>query len=237
MPPDPLSADVVLRRSAGDRWSIVVMAAVLAVPVVGCVAGAVVVAPASIGLAVFLAAMAAFAGALAYLVIDEARVRWTTRLRLGRDGLGLELPARRGYVRLVPVDEVVPWVRIEGVESRAEAFRAIGTTVVQRAYALRLADGGRIVLGADRRMVDPFFARAAEAIADHTELPVVDRGMVDGEPGFLMIRGQTVPGWDAAALEPSAAAKRVRQERRAWQLVGWAVGLALLARALAALLG
>lgn len=236
-PTDPSSATVVLRRSAGDRWAIAVMAAILVVPAAGLVVGAVVVARSAMGLAAFLAVMAVFCGGLLAMVVDEARVRWTTRLSLGPDGLRLALPGRRGYIRHAPVHTVVPWGSVAGVETRAEAFRSIGTTVLQQAYALRLADGSRIDLGADRRMVDPFFAAAADAIAARAGVSLVDRGMVDGNPGFLMIRGQSVPDWDAAALAPAAAATRSRQERRAWQLVGYAVGLALLARALAALLG
>ncbi|MEO8084548.1 MAG: hypothetical protein ABI780_12055, partial [Ardenticatenales bacterium] len=228
---------VTLRRSAGDRWAIVVMAALLVVPALGLVVGTVAVARTSAGLAIFLGATAAFVSGLAYVVVNEARVRWTTRIALEPDGLHLTLPARRGYVRQAPVRAVVPWPSVAGVETRSEAFRAIGTTVLQQAYALRLADGGRIVLGADRRMVDPFFAGAAEAIAARARTTLVDRGMVDGDPGFLMIRGQAVPEWDASPLAPAAAATRTRQERRAWQLVGWAVLLTLAARALAALLG
>jgi len=236
-PADPSPATVVLRRSAGDRWAIAVMAAILVVPAAGLVVGAVVVTRSSTGLAVFLAVMAVFCSGLFALVVDEARVRWTTRLSLGPDGLRLSLPGRRGYVRHAPVHSVVPLGSVAGVETRAEAFRSIGTTVLQQAYALRLADGSHIDLGADRRMVEPFFAAAAEAIAARAGVSVVNRGMIDGNPGFLMIRGQSVPEWDAAALAPAAADTRTRQERRAWQLVGYAVGLALLARALAALLG
>jgi hypothetical protein len=52
---------------------------------------------------------------------------------------------------------------------------------------------------------------------------------------MLMLRGQTVPGWDAAPLPAPLAEQRQRQESRAWQLVAIVLGIAALVRLLASL--
>lgn len=230
------NAPLVLRRSAGDRWSIVAMAAVMVMPVVALAAGAVALAGQSTGAAAFLLVMAAFLASLAMLVVGEARVRWGTRIELDGPTLRLALPARRGYVAHPPVHADLSIASIASVDTRAEAFRSAGTTVIQRAYALALADGTRVVLGADRRRVDAFFASAAEAIAARAGSPIRDLGTVDGTPGMLMLRGQTVPGWDAASLPAPMAEKRHRQESRAWRLVAIVLGLAALVRLLASVI-
>jgi len=230
--PTPL----ILRRSAGDRWSIVAMAAVMVAPVVALVAGAVALAGQSTGAAAFLMVMAAFLASLAVLVVNEARVRWGTRIALDGPTLRLSLPARRGYVAHPPVHADLPIASIASIDTRAEAFRSAGTTVIQRAYSLALVDGSRIVLGADRRLVDAYFASAAAAIAERAGIAIRDIGTVDGAPGLLMLRGQTVPGWDEAPLPVLLAEKRERQEGRAWKLVTIVLLITALVRLLASFL-
>jgi hypothetical protein len=84
-------------------------------------------------------------------------------------------------------------------------------------------------------MVAPFYGEAADAIAQAAGIEIRDLGTVDGHPGFLLITGQTVPGWDAESLPQAAAETRVRQERNAWRLVWATLGLLFLVRFVVAL--
>ena len=220
---------LVLRRSAGDRYGIAIMAALVLGAFAALAAATTMTSPRLPGFGVFLGLMALLLGAVAALVVREAMLRWRTRIVLRDDAVALSLPGLRGYVRAAPVERELPYAAIAAVETRLEAFRALGNTVAQRAYSLVLADGSRVGLGADRRMAAPFFAMAAEAIAARAGVPIRDLGAVDGRAGVSMLWGQTVPGWDAPPLSPGAAGRRVGQERRAWQLL-W---LVLLAAALA----
>jgi len=230
-----MQAPVELRRSAGDRYGILAILALMGLVFAALALLGLAIAAESPGLAVFLLAMAAFIGAMTALVANEARVRWGTRITIDGDSVRLKLPGRRSLVPQAPLDREVPLAAIQAVDTRLEAFRAAGNTVLQRAYALALDDGSRIVLGGDRRMVSPFYTQAAEVLAARAGAPVRDLGTVDGTPGLLMFWGQTVPGWDAEPLAPAQAETRVRQERRAWQLVSIVVFVFLLVRLLVAL--
>jgi hypothetical protein len=192
MPIDAAPA-VELRRSAGDRYAILVMEAVILLGAVALLGGALAVAGRSPGAASFLLLMGVFVAGLAALVGQEALVRWRTRITLVGDRLRLRLPGRRGYVAQAPLDRELPLSAIEGVDTRLEAFRSAGTTTLQRSYSLALRDGSRIVLGGDRRLLDPFYAGVAETVAVRAGVPLRDLGTVDGEPGFLMLWGQSVP--------------------------------------------
>src|SRR5690606_39445874 len=66
-------------------------------------------------------------------------------------------PKRRGYIAFEPVNEAVSRAAIAAIETRAEAYRGMGTIAIQRVFALVLKDGRRIMLGADRPMIAPFF--------------------------------------------------------------------------------
>ena len=77
-------------------------------------------------------------------------------------------------------------------------------------------------------VADTMTAKLAEAAT----LEIRDLGTVEGDAGFLMLTGHRVPTWGAAPLAPEIATKRVREEARAWRLVG----VVLLACALLVLL-
>lgn len=227
-----------LRRGQGDVVMMWVMAGLLGfATLMVSIAGLALVNDGE-GAAVLLIAIALFMGAMTWLVCDEALSRAGTRVALdGAGGLHLKLPGRRSYVGQAPVSAVLPLATVRGIETRLEAFRALGNTVIQRAYVLILADGGRLALGADRRMMAPFFGEAAAAIAQRTNLPIADRGAVDGAPGFAMIWGASVPDWQAPSLPQAASEKRVRDEQTAWRVVAIVVGAAMLIGALARALG
>jgi len=158
-----------------------------------------------------------------------------TRVTLGGDGvLRLRLPRARSYVPQASVDRALPIASVRGVETRVEAFRSAGNTVTQQAYALVLSNGERILLGADRRMLEPFFGRAAKAIAQAAGQQMRDLGTVDGDPGFILVTGQSVPDWSAPGLAPAVAQKRVRDEQAAWRIAmivaSIAIGIGVIAR-------
>jgi hypothetical protein len=216
-------APIELRRPAADRYGILLIAGVVGFgALMLAVAGLALAAdPATQGggAAVFLLVMAGFLGALLLVLGNEALARWRTRIRFDGDALQLYLPRRRSYVPAPTVDGRLPLSEIEAVETRTEAFRSAGNTVLQQAYALRLADGSRLLLGADRRWMAPFYGQAAATLAERTGTPIVDLGTVDGQAGKLMLRGQQVPSWEAESLPPALAETRVRQESRAWQIL------------------
>jgi len=165
--------------------------------------------------------------ALTYYVYREAHARASTRIIINGETLELRLPAQRSYAPQEKTETTLPLSSVRAIEKRAEAFRALGTTVVQSAYALVLTNGRRIVLGADRRFTQPFYENAAIAIAAHTRLAIQDRGLVDGDAGFLLISGQRTPGWEAAPVAAGALQKRIRDEAVTWRVVSILVGAGL----------
>ncbi|MEP7314529.1 MAG: hypothetical protein ABI859_18240 [Pseudomonadota bacterium] len=142
----------------------------------------------------------AVALALAWMIVGETVS--ALRLRIAGDAvdLRLHLPPRRGHVLLPTVDESIPLASVKGIEVRHEAFRQFGIVAIQRAYRLLLSDGRSIVLGADRQMKKTVFERAAQAIALRTDLPIRERGMVEGAPGVLAAWNTSVPDWSAESL-------------------------------------
>lgn len=173
---------------------------------------------------------------LAYYVFREAQARTFTRIAINWRTLELRLPAQRSYVAQEKLETSLPLAAIKAIESRAESFRALGNTVLQYAYSLVLDDGRRIVLGADRRFISPYFQNAAGVISNNVKIPIRDLGLVDGDPGFLLLSGQSVPAWDAAPVARDTMQKRFRDEAAAWRWVsiitGAALALGMLARAL-----
>ncbi len=210
-----------------------------------------------VGMCAFLVLMLAFAGwaimsdgedlgalliiwalpfvALTYYVYREAVARSFTRIAINWQTLELRLPAQRSYVPQEKLETSLPLSSIQAVESRAESFRALGNTVLQYAYALVLDDGRRIVLGADRRFISPYYQNAAGVISNNIKSPIRDLGLVDGNPGFLLFTGQSVPAWDAAPVPPTTMQKRFKDEAAAWRwvsiIVGAALAIGMLARA------
>lgn len=179
-----------------------------------------------------------FAAPFAWLggyVYREASARGFTRIAVDAAGVQLRLPARRSYVPLEKVETSAPLSAIRAIEARTEAFRALGTTVLQRAFSLVLTDNTRIILGADRRFTQPYFQSAASTISAQTQIPVRDLGLVDGNAGFLMIAGHSAPPWDAAPVAPATMQKRYSDEgqglRIAFIVTATALAIAALARA------
>ena len=181
-------------------------------------------------------AMTVIAGinvALTFVMIREAIGQWQVRIGIDADGVDLCLPPGRGHARLTRVDRRVAFEAIEGVETRRVMFRTAGLATTQRSWAIRLRDGTRIELGADRDLQAPFFGPAAEAIAGTASVPIRDMGAVDGRPGFLLVWGASQPEWNTPSLTPDAIGARDRAASLAWRIAAAAAMLAVIARVLA----
>ncbi len=174
---------------------------------------------------------------LTYYVYQEAAARSFTRITINNGVLELRLPAQRSYVPQEKVETTLQLSLIKAIEARTESFRALGTTALQFAYALVLADGGRIVLGADRRFTSPFYQEAAGVISNQLQMPIRNLGLVDGNPGIALLTGQKLPAWDAAPVAPATLQKRFKDEAAAWRVVSIIAGASLAIGALARAFG
>ncbi len=227
-----------LRRSQGDRLGIWVMAALTGFVPLLLAFGALAALAEGEGIGGgLLLVFALMMAPLSYLVVREAVARSTTRITIDAAVLRLNLPAQRSYAPLPALRETIDRKNIDSIETRTEAFRAAGNTVTQRAYALVLSGGRRIVLGADRRMADAYYEQAAHALSLALEKPIREIGTVDGDAGFLMFFGQSAPAWDASPLPAAAGEKRVRDEQTAWRFAWIVVAAAMLIAAVARLAG
>lgn len=218
---------IELKRGVGDQifiWFVVGICALL-VLMFGFVGSALMADGEAMGGIFFLFALP-FIGLTLY-VYREAHARAFTRITINSGNLDLRLPEQRSYVAQERIETSLPLSSIRAIDVRAESFRALGTTVLQYAYALVLNDSRRIVLGADRRFITPFFRDAASIISNQVQIPIRDLGLVDGTPGFLLVSGQTVPGWDAVPVAPETMQKRFKDEAASWRTVSLIVGAAL----------
>jgi hypothetical protein len=170
---------------------------------------------------------------LACLIGAEATAAFRLRIALDGETLRLVLPRRRGHVALPEVGRAIPLASIAAIETRTEVFRQFGVAALQQVWRLRLTDGSAVVLGADRQMKPALFGAAAEAIAAWAKKPIVDLGMVDGDPGFLAIVGTSVPLWSAPSLPAEEMDRRRIAAARAFQILTASITLFMIARLIA----
>jgi hypothetical protein len=223
-----MSAIIELKRGSGDQFFIWLMVVMFAFVVAMFVftGGALLADGEDMGW--ILIVLALFMGGLTFIMYREAAARAFTRIAINWQTLELRLPSGRGYVPQEKIGTSIPLASIKAIESRVESYRQIGTTALQFAYALVLDDGRRIVLGADRRFLTPYFQNAAEIISNNVKIPIRDLGLVDGNPGFLLVAGQSAPPWDAAPLAPATVQQRFRDEASSWR-IAWLIASAALA--------
>ena len=223
-----MSAIIELKRGSGDQFFIWLMVVMFAFVVAMFVftGGALLADGEDMGW--ILIALALFMGCLTFIMYREAAARAFTRIAINWQTLELRLPSGRGYVPQEKIDSSIPLASIKAIESRVESYRQIGTTALQFAYALVLEDGRRIVLGADRRFLTPYFQNAAGVISNNIKIPIRDLGLVDGNPGFLLVAGQSAPPWDATPVPAATMQRRFKQEESGWR-VAWLITSAALA--------
>lgn len=174
---------------------------------------------------------------LTLYVYREAAARSFARVRIEQQNLHLRLPARRSFVHDAKLETSLPLSAIAAIEHRLETFRGSAGLVLQHAYSIALKDGRRILLGADRPMLQAFYAEAADTIAAQAGLAIRDLGVVEAKAGFLLLAGQGTPPWDAAPLPAPEAEKRLRNAGIAWRVLGLLVTAVLLIAAYARMLG
>lgn len=174
---------------------------------------------------------------LALYVYREAAARSFARIRVDPQSLHLRLPGRRSFVHEAKLETSLPLSSIAAIEHRLETFRGSAGLVLQNAYSLALKDGRRILLGADRPMLQAFYAEAANAIAAEAGLTIRELGVVEAKAGFLLLAGQSAPPWDSAPLPAPEAEKRLRNAGIAWRVLGLLVTGVLLLAAFARMLG
>ena len=226
-----------LKRSGGDQffvWFMVVICA-FAVALFILAGGAIMAEGEGLGALLIIWALP-FVG-LTYYIYREAVARSFTRIAINWQTLELRLPSQRSYVPQEKLETSIPLASIKAIESRAESFRALGNTVLQYAFSLVLEDGRRIILGADRRFISPYYQNAAGLISNNVKIPIRDLGLVDGNPGFILVSGQTVPEWDAVPVPAETMQKRFKDEAAAWRVVSIIAGAALAIGALARAFG
>ncbi|MCX7358236.1 MAG: hypothetical protein NT015_08860 [Alphaproteobacteria bacterium] len=232
-----MSATIELKRNGGDQiaiWLTVAMF-VLMVALFVTVGGVLLSEGESVG--AFLVVLALPVSGLTAYLYREAIARSFARIAINWQTLELRLPTQRSYVAQEKVEISLPLASIKAIESRAESFRAIGTTAVQFAYSIVLNDGRRIVLGADRRFTSPYYQNAAGVISNNVKIPITNLGLVDGNPGFLLVAGQSVPAWDAVPVSADTMQKRYAQEAQSWRIVTIIAGITLAIGAIARAFG
>lgn len=146
---------------------------------------------------------------------------------LGPDKALMVLPNWRGPTPFFPYTECeVPYKDLAAVETRCEIYRYMVLPVIVQSASLVRKDGKRLTLGYVRENPeDPSmpFHTIAEQIAERAGVPLVHKGVVEGNNGLRALI-QDEPGWDAPELDPA----RLDAIRRLEQ-VGWKVMVGVLA--------
>lgn len=176
--------------------------------------------------AIVLGAAALTVGSMAGLVSGEAVSRWRLQITIYAGRLTGFLPRRRGFVPGDREELTVTIADIDRIETREEMFSSLGGTTSQRAYEIVMRDGARIFLGADRAMMPVHFGDIVARLGKK----VADRGMVDGDAGFMLVAGMKVPDWSAPSLGAAGIEKRVRARSRTPALLLIAAAFTILAR-------
>jgi len=223
-----MSALIELKRGSGDQFFIWFMVGICAVMTAMFGFVGLTLLAEDVGIGTMLLAFALPFAGLTHYVYREAVARSFTRIAINWQTLELRLPAQRSYVPQEKIEAAIPLASIKAIECRAESFRQLGTTALQFAYSLVLEDSRRIMLGADRRFLTPYFQNAAGIISSNIKQPIRDLGLVDGNPGFLLVVGQSAPPWDAPAVPQATMQQRFKQEESGWRLA-WLIASAALA--------
>lgn len=221
---------IEFRASLPQRFGVAAAALFLIALALAALMGAIALFADNAVVALVLGASGLVAGSMAGLVTREAAARWRLAATLYAGRLTAFLPRRRGFILGAREEVSLALADIDRIETREEAFSSLGVTTTQRAYEIFLKNGDQIFLGADRAMLPAFFGRIATAITARGTVALVDRGMVDGDPGFLLIAGARVPEWSAPPLAAGEAARRAKARGRTPFLLIAAAMLVILAR-------
>lgn len=171
-----------------------------------------------VGMGAFLALLVAWILWLARYGWRDARAKH--RLLIGADdeGLSLRLPPGRSLAHKAAwCVRRVPWSQVVGIDTRLEAYSTLGMANMQRAFALRLQGGERVLLGEDRalgtQLARTFYGDFVAQVAERFGVKVTDLGMAEGRAGLLGVLFTAPPSWDAGPLPPE-------EQSAAWRRVG-----------------
>ncbi len=156
-------------------------------------------------LGLFMMACAGCIGALTGYVWRDLGGKWGLRLVLDTDAVTLDLPAGRSLIHRPPAQHLtIPYVDIEAIEARFEAYGTLGMEMMQRAYVLHRKSGELIFLFEERalatRMESSMFADIVADLAARAGVPLRELGTVEGKGGLLGVWGTHAPDWAAPAL-------------------------------------
>jgi hypothetical protein len=156
-------------------------------------------------LGLFLMACAGFLGALTGYVWRDLRGKWGLHVVLDSDAVELDLPAGRSLIHHPPAQHlIIPYVDIEAIDARLEAYGTMGMEMMQRTYVLRRKGGELIFLFEERAvattMESSMFADIVSDLVARAGVTLRDLGTVEGKGGLLGVRGTHAPDWGAPAL-------------------------------------
>jgi hypothetical protein len=155
-----------------------------------------------------------------------------SEVHLGPDKATFVLPNWRGPTPLFPYTECeIAYKDLAAVEARGEVYRYLVLPVIVQSACLVRKDGRRLMLGYVREnSEDPPmpFHTIAEQIAERAGVPVVHRGIVEGNTGLRALV-QDEPGWDAPELSAERLATLRRLESIGWKLLIGALAAAAIA--------
>lgn len=195
------------RFSRMDRLSIGFVTCLLWAMLAGMAWTAVMMAASGEGMAALVLAITAlFFALLGTIVLRDCRMKWRWRVLLGPQEAALSLPAGRLLLGSdPPCFQMLPYSEIRQLEWREETFTSLGLVTVNRVHAIRLKDGGLILLGEDRPIpktaaYTTLAGEAAQALAAAAGVRLRQIKSARGEGGFLTLWGARRPDWpDAAA--------------------------------------
>lgn len=166
--------------------------------------------------ALTLLATGTFLLACALVLWRDARGKRAASIALEGDTLVLDLRADRSLIhRPAACQARIPLADIAAIETRIEAYNAIGMANLVRTWRLVRRTGESVFLFEQRALGTsledaPMDAVAAE-IAGRAGTSVVDRGMVLGHGGLLVMWFVRAPAWDAAPLAEAMVAREWRR--------------------------
>jgi hypothetical protein len=164
----------------------------------------------------------------------DARAKHRLLIEADEEGLSLRLPPGRSLTHKADwCVRRVPWSQIAGIDTRLEAYSTLGMANMQRAFALRLQGGERLLLGEDRaqgtQLARSFYGDFIWQVSERFPVTVTDLGMAEGRAGVLGVLFTAAPAWDAGALPAEKQSAAWRRVARTGLYIALAPLLALIA--------
>jgi hypothetical protein len=186
----------------------------------------------TVPMALCLALLVLFSAAITLYCWRDMRGKRGGVIVLDETGIILDLAAGRSLIHKPPAcRETVPYADVVAVETRLEAYRCLGMTMMQRAYRLTRRSGAAIFLFEERSLSARPSASCealATEIARRAGVPLKDLGVVLGGGGILGAWFVRVPEWSAASVPPAEQAVLLRRARVTGLFAATALGVVIL---------